>query len=351
MGNVSLPYLGCRLLSVSHLVALNQPMRIQNLNKSDAMNMINRRKKFIVILLIFSLTPFLIYLSACTYVWTQQDKYIYMPQRLITSTPADYQLPFEDTFIFVKNQSQANERLHAWFIPSPEEPNKNVLLYLHGSALNIGANIDHAKRFRNMGFSVLLLSYRGYGISDGDLPSEKNIYADAEAAWDYLTTVKGIDPHSIFIYGHSLGGAVAIQLATTHPNAGGLIVEGTFTSIAEMAQLYPQYRFLPLNLIINQRFDSAKKVRILQVPVLYIHGTNDERVPYKMSHKLYNQTSSAKRIKLIKGGGHNNSAAVGGEEYLDSVKDFICFARDQSPSLSQGITDSVPVEKLCQIDG
>ena len=315
------------------------------------MNMINRRKKFIVLLLISGSTLFMIYLSACTYVWTQQDKYIYMPQRLITSTPADYRLPFEDTYIFIKDQSKTSERLHAWFIPSPEESNESVLLYLHGSALNIGANIDHAQRFRNMGFSVLLLSYRGYGISDGDSPSEKNIYADAEAAWDYLTTVRFVDPHSIFIYGHSLGGAVAIQLATTHPNAGGLIVEGTFTSIADMAQLYPQYRFLPLNLIINQRFDSAKKVRKLQVPILYIHGTNDNRVPHKMSHKLYDQTSSAKRIKLIKGGGHNNSAAVGGEEYIKSVKDFICFARSQRISLSQEVTDYVPVKQLCQIDG
>ena len=314
------------------------------------MNTIDIRKKFIVLLIIFSLILFIIYLSACTYVWTQQDKYIYMPQRLITSTPADYRLPYEDTFIFVKDQPKASERLHAWFIPSPEKSNENVLLYLHGSALNIGANIDHAQRFRKMGFSVLLLSYRGYGMSDGDSPSEKNIYADAEAAWDFLTTVKGVEPHSIFIYGHSLGGAVAIQLATTHPNAGGLIVEGTFTSIAEMAQLYPQYRFLPLNLIINQRFDSAKKVRKLQVPVLYIHGTNDDRVPFEMSHKLYIQTSSAKRMKLIVGGGHNNSAAVGGEEYLNSVKDFICFARYQRPSLSEVTIDSVPVNQLCQID-
>jgi fermentation-respiration switch protein FrsA (DUF1100 family) len=319
-----------------------------NFIDSGAIDMIERRKAFIVTLLIFSLALFVLYLSACTYVWTQQDKYIYMPQRLITSTPADYRLPFKDTFIFVKEQSNASERLHAWFIPSPEKSNKSVLLYLHGSALNIGANIDHARRFRNMGFSVLLLSYRGYGISDGDSPSEKNIYADAEAAWAYLTTVKGVAPHSIFIYGHSLGGAVAIQLAATHPNAGGLIVEGTFTSIAEMAQLYPQYQILPLNLIINQRFDSEKKVKNLQVPVLYIHGTKDKRVPFEMSYKLYSQTSSAKRIKLIMGGGHNNSAAVGGEEYLNSVKDFICFARSLRPSISKGITDSVSMTQLCQ---
>jgi dipeptidyl aminopeptidase/acylaminoacyl peptidase len=273
-----------------------------------------------------------------------------MPQRIITSTPADYWLPFEDTFISVKDQSNAIERLHAWYIPSADDSNNKVLLYLHGSALNIGANIDHARRFRNMGFSVLLLSYRGYGISDGDFPSEKLVYADAEAAWDYLVSNKGVDPHSIFIYGHSLGGAVAIQLATTQPNAGGLIVEGTFTSIAEMARLFPQYRFLPLNLIINQRFDSAKKVNRLEVPVLYIHGTGDERVPFEMSHKLYKLTSSAKRIKLILGGGHNNTAAIGGEEYLQSVRDFIWFARSQRPSLSQEITEPNSNKQISQFD-
>ena len=96
-------------------------------------------------------------------------------------------------------------------------PGDRYLLFLHGSALNIAANISHARRFQRLRFSVLLVSYRGYGKSDGAFPSEAMVYSDARAAWRYLTEQKGIDPASIFIYGHSLGGAVAIDLATNHP--------------------------------------------------------------------------------------------------------------------------------------
>ncbi len=271
-----------------------------------------------------------LYLTACAYIWKQQERFIFMPQRIITSTPADYHLPFEEIYLSVNGNQVSSENLHAWFIPADDRPSRGVLLYLHGSALNIGANIEHAQRFRNLGFSVFLLSYRGYGKSAGVFPSEESIYVDAETAWNYLITIRKFTPSSVFIYGHSLGGAVAIQLALNHPDTGGVIVEGTFTSIAEMARLHPQYRILPLDIIIKHRFDSIHKVGRLEVPVLYIHGTRDETVPYEMTRELFERTASSKRIKLILGGGHNNTAAVGGEEYLQAVRDFVRFASSHS---------------------
>ena len=149
------------------------------------------------------------------------------------------------------------------------------------------------------------------------------VYADARAAWRYLTEQKGIDPASVFIYGHSLGGAVAIELALAQPAAAGLIIEATFTSIADMARGIPRYRIFPLDLIVHQRFESIKKVSRLQVPVLYLHGTDDRLVPPEMSRELYRHTASAKQLKFITGGGHNNSASVGGDEYLKAVKNFV----------------------------
>ena len=124
-----------------------------------------------------------------------------------------------------------------------------------------------------------------------------------------------------------MGGAVAIQLAVNQPATGGLIVESAFTSIADMARRIPKYRIFPLELIVHQRFDSIKKVSDLQVPVLYIHGTADEFVPHEMSRELYKRTASSKRLIFITGGGHNNSAAVGGEQYLKAIGNFIEFAR------------------------
>jgi len=278
-------------------------------------------------LLIGATTVFLaIYALTSTYLWARQAHFIFRPERIIFKTPAEYQLPFEDVYVKVNDDNGKNERIHAWWIPA-ENPGDRYLLYLHGSALNIGANITHARRFHQLGFSVFLISYRGYGKSDGTFPTEAQVYADAQAAWTYLIEQKGIDPKAIFIYGHSLGGAVAIQLAIDNPAAGGLIVEAAFTSIADMARRIPKYRIFPLELIVHERFDSIKKVSRLQPPVLYIHGTEDKLVPSEMSSELYKRTASSKQLKFIPGGGHNNSASVGGDEYLQAVKNFIDFAR------------------------
>lgn len=263
----------------------------------------------------------LVYALGCAYLWSQQTRFIFMPGRDITRTPADVGLSYEDVFIPVGSDGGAVERMHAWWIPSGTA-GRSTLLYLHGSALNIGANVEHAKRFHGLGFAVLLVSYRGYGRSDGDFPCEDRVYQDAEAAWQYLVTEREMAPDEIVIYGHSLGGAVAIDLAVRHPAASGLIVEATFTSIYDMAARGRAYRVFPLRLLLTQRFDSLSKVDSLRVPVLYLHGTDDSVAPFEMSRRLYEHTRAPKRLQLILGGGHNNSARVGGPVYLQAVKEF-----------------------------
>ena len=266
------------------------------------------------------------YLSACSYIWVQQKQLIFRPHREIRKTPADYDLAFEDLYLSIQSNAGDVERIHCWWIPA-DNPSDHYLIYLHGSALNIGANVSHARRFKELGFSVLLTSYRGYGKSEGSFPNETQVYADAEAAWNYLVKQKGIRPGDIIIYGHSLGGAVAINLAISHPEAKGLIAEATFTSIADMGRNSQWYSLLPLGLITHQRFDSINKVSRLKVPVLYIHGTEDRKVPPEMSRELYNRTTSPKQLTLISGGGHNNSASVGGETYLQAVRSFVNSTR------------------------
>jgi len=141
---------------------------------------------------------------------------------------------------------------------------------------------------------------------------------------------KRIDLKRIFIYGHSIGGAIAIDLASRHPDAAGLIAEATFTSIFDMALLKYRYRLLPMGMIVDQKFDSLNKVGRLKIPVLFMHGTEDALVPSEMSRRLYEKTSSPKRLKYIKGGGHNNSASIGGEDYLRSIREFEEFVRQKS---------------------
>jgi pimeloyl-ACP methyl ester carboxylesterase len=279
-------------------------------------------KKLLRIIAGLSGVAVMAYAFACIYIWAKQKDLIFTPQQELSKTPSDYHLVFEDLYLPVASNNGRVEHIHCWWIPA-DNPSDRYLLYLHGSALNIGANISHARRFKNLGFSVLLISYRGYGHSDGNFPTEAQVYADAETAWNYLVKSRGIRPGNIFIYGHSLGGAVAINLAISHPDARGLIVEGTFTSIADMGRRHKIYRLLPVDLIAHQRFDSISKIRHLKMPVLFLHGTEDKVVPFAMSRQLYDHTPAPKTLKLIHGGGHNNSASVGGAEYLRAVRKFI----------------------------
>ncbi len=263
------------------------------------------------------------YASGCAYMWVNQKYYIFMPQEELTRTPADQNLNFEDIYLpIASNNGDGIERIHCWWIPT-DHPTGRYLIYLHGSAYNIGANVNHARRLNNLGFSVLLVSYRGYGRSEGNFPTERQVYMDADAAWNYLVKKRGFPPDQIYIYGHSLGGAVAINLAVSHPDAAALIVEATFTSIPDMGRRNPWYRLLPIALITHQRFDSIAKIDRLEMPVLILHGTEDRVVPVEMGRRLYEKAPSPKALKLILGGGHNNSARVGGAEYLSTVRKFI----------------------------
>jgi pimeloyl-ACP methyl ester carboxylesterase len=191
-----------------------------------------------------------------------------------------------------------------------------------------------------MGFSVLLIDYRGYGLSDGAFPSESTVYADAEAAWGYLIQEQSFRPKDIVIYGHSLGGAVGIQLTLQHPDAAGLIVESTFTSILDVAKSRRIYRIFPLRWIVNQKFDSIGKISRLRTPVLFIHGVKDEAIPTYMSQQLYDITTAPKRLLLVPDGTHNNNAGIDELRYLRAVADFLEYAMD-TPSVDA---------RCCQIE-
>jgi fermentation-respiration switch protein FrsA (DUF1100 family) len=197
------------------------------------------------------------------------------------------------------------------------------MLYLHGNDKNIGAarDLDNAARFHSMGYNLLIAEYRGYGKSTGGEPSEDKMYEDAESAWRYLVKQRAVEPKRTFIYGHSLGGAIAIDLGMHHPNAAGIIAESTFTSIVDMAAR--QYAYLPADLLLNQRFDSMSKLSRMKIPLLFIHGTWDRRVPYQMSQRLFESAPQPKFLKLIEGGDHGNSAIVAPLEYKAAVNEFV----------------------------
>jgi uncharacterized protein len=267
------------------------------------------------------------YGSVCAALWFGQTRIIFSPEKEITTTPAKFSANYEDVLIPVKKPDGGVENIAGWWLPNAKQEAKSdlgdrkVILYLHGNGKNISANAKHANRLMRMGFSVLVIDYRGYGKSDGGYPSETSVYTDAQTAWDYLIA-KGFKPSQIMIYGHSLGGAIAIDLAVKHPDGMGVIVDASFTSMSEMASIDPRYRVFPIDLLIHQRFDSIAKVRSLAIPVLYIHGTADEIIPTVMSQRLYDATATKKQIVLIPNGGHNNNASTNEPLYLNSIRSF-----------------------------
>jgi pimeloyl-ACP methyl ester carboxylesterase len=263
----------------------------------------------------------LTYLSACLYLFLQQTRFIFFPSPVIETTPEFFNLRYQEVWLPVPAASGKVERMHGWWIPANQADAK-VLLYLHGNGINIGANVGYANQFHQLGFSVLLMDYRGYGRSEGSFPTESRVYQDATTAWDYLVKQQQIQPSQIFIYGHSLGGAIAIDLAVQHPEAAGLIVESSFTSIGDIAKLQSRFWMFPVDLILNQRFDSISKVRSLQMPVLFIHGTADFLVPAVMSQQLYAAAPEPKQLFLVPGAGHNNLAEIAGMQYLQAVQKF-----------------------------
>jgi pimeloyl-ACP methyl ester carboxylesterase len=264
------------------------------------------------------------YCAVCIFLFFQQSRLIFFPSSVIENTPELFNITYEDVWLPVSSGSNKVERIHGWWLKA-NQPNEKVLLYLHGNGANISANLAHAHRFHQLGFSVLLIDYRGYGRSEGSFPSEKQVYRDAATAWNYLVNQRQIQPSQIVIYGHSLGGAIAIDLAIKYSNAAGLIVENSFTSIRELIAHRNLFWMFPVDLILTQRFESMKKVPHLKMPVLFIHGTADLTVPAFMSQNLYTVAPKPKKLLLVPGAGHNNVADVAPSQYLQAVSNFIDF--------------------------
>ncbi len=224
------------------------------------------------------------------------------------------------------------QRVHTWWWPAAT-PNAPALLYLHGARWNLTGQAFRIEQLHDFGFSVLAIDYRGFGQSDGDLPSEKTVYEDARVAWEHLTRLQP-NPAKRYIYGHSLGGAIAIDLAASLSAAArqlqhgsipaaahGLIVESSFTTLADIAKSLT-HPWLPLQLLMLQKFDSVKKIAQVDMPVLIVHGTADRYVPSRFSEKLFEAAPERKRLLLVQGGTHNDSMRVGKSGYRKAFQDL-----------------------------
>ena len=238
---------------------------------------------------------------------------IYHPTRLSGENPSKHGLPSEP----VQISTSDGETLEAWWIPHPEDKGP-ALLFFHGNAGNREDRLHNLVGLWQAGISVLIFDYRGYGGSTGR-PTELGLIRDGTAAFDWLRQKVGDRP--IALFGRSLGGTVAAEVATRRP-AQGLILESTFTSAREMAR-----RVLPLpgiHLVTRSRFDALEAVSQLTIPLLVIHGTADELVPFEMGKRLYEAAPVAKKkFRAVEGGHHNDTYFLAGPQYYETLKAFL----------------------------
>jgi alpha-beta hydrolase superfamily lysophospholipase len=256
------------------------------------------------------------YVGLSAAIWYEQARIIFQPSRTVDATPADFGAPFEPVDLPL-----GGDRLAGWWLPA-EAPRARTLLYLHGNAGNIGVNASHAVRLRNAGLNVFIFDYRGYGDSTGGPPRERLACEDAERAWTYLVQERQLAASEIVIYGRSLGGAIAIDLASKHPDAGALIAESAFPSIIDATD-GRLVAYLPLGLIVTERFDSVSKARTIRVPKLILNGAADTTLTPPMAQRLYATAAEPKRLALIPGGHHDDLASVNPVAYFHALNDFL----------------------------
>lgn len=256
-----------------------------------------------------------------------ESRLLFAPARTLTATPQSWGLPFDDIYFTTEDQ----QKLHAWFMPANQDVvwaatlMRPTILYLHGNAGNIGDRLEKIALFHHMGVNVFIVDYRGYGRSQGR-PSEKGVYHDARAAYDYVVKQLEVLPASIYVYGVSLGGAVAVDLVQ-HRAVAGLILDSTFSSVKDMGQwLFP---WMPGQLI-QARFDSVHKIQKSDgLPKLFFHSTDDRTVPLALGQKLYNKAPEPKKMVLVSGA-HTEAHIWDRPRFQEVLRQFLMGIHQQS---------------------
>lgn len=220
--------------------------------------------------------------------------------------------------------------VRAWYMAAAPGGAPTVL-FLHGARRNLVGSLSRIEHWRSLGFNVLAIDYRGFGQSTALVPSEKTALADAALAVEELKR-REPDAGKRFLYGYSLGGAIAIAMAAENDGLAGMVVESSFTSISELVR-QSRWGWVPgLSLLVTQSFDSAERIRNVKEPLLFIHGTMDNVVPHTMSDQLLADAvkvpAEYKHVLKIEGGRHYGTITLGGETYDRAVRNFARVASE-----------------------
>jgi len=253
------------------------------------------------------------WLMICAAMYLLQDSMVYFPDGRIAQTPAAAGLDFEDVVL----ETEDGEKLGAWLVRVPDA--RGTVLFCHGNAGNISHRVSTLKILAGLDMDVLIFDYRGFGASTGE-PSEEGLYADAMAAWRFLGT-RGTEPERTIIMGRSLGGGVAVWLAS-QVDAAGLVAESTFTSAVDLGSEH--YPFLPVGLLLRHRFESIERIAEVGEPVLVAHSDEDTLIPSHHGQALFAAATEPKQF-LALAGDHNDTVSASGSAYVQGLDAF--FAR------------------------
>lgn len=260
-----------------------------------------------------------------------EDKLIYFPSKYPDGFWDVSSLPTREGDVFPKIEDCYFEtpdglQLHGWYCTPCRKSAQSTqvlssemtLLWFHGNAGNLSYRYDMIRAFMALPVQVFIIDYRGYGKSEGK-PGEQGLYLDARAAWDYLIRERKTLPRNIVIFGKSLGGAPAIDLASRVEPAG-LIIQSSFTSAADVASYV--LPFFP-RMLLHTKMDSVRKIQRVGCPKLFIHSRSDEIIPFELGYRLYESSPGPKTFYEVKGASHNSTYLVGGKPYLDAIRQFI----------------------------
>lgn len=242
----------------------------------------------------------------------RQPSMVFIPYKKLTQTPLDWGMKYEEVYL----NNTEDIRLHGWFIPAAAS--EQVVLFFHGNAGNISHRGESIEIFHKLGLNVFIFDYQGYGNSEGQ-PNESRLYADAVAAWRYLTNERGYHANDIFLFGRSLGGVVAANLASkTHSR--GLILESTFSTAKDVANAI----FPVLSRLVYLRYDFNTVAHMGRVscPVLILHSPHDEIIPYSLGEKVYRAAKEPKSF-IPMAGDHNSGFLISQPEYERALARFI----------------------------
>ena len=278
-----------------------------------------RKRRTVEILLLLAIG----FVAIVLWLRWNEPRMLYYPVREIDSTPDKLGFKYEDVTLTTSD----GIRINGWYLPAPERPTTShespiTVLFFHGNAGNISHRFEKLDMLHSLGADVFIIDYRGYGRSEGK-PNEDGTYRDAQAAYAYLTKTRNREPKLLVVYGESLGSAVAADLASK-VEVGGLVLEESFTSIADVGQ--KMFPFLPVRWLVRNKYDTLSKIPRIHAPLLILHSRDEEFFDMRHAQRLLAAGNEPKQLVELHGS-HNDAFLVSAGTYRNGLKDFLARLR------------------------